>query len=385
MKILHCCLAAFYIDKYGYQENVLPKMHKIQGNKVEILASTETYINGNELTYIQPSTYINEDEIQVTRIPYSKNISSFFSRKIRLYDGITNKLEDFNPDIIWIHGVQFLGILKIIKYLDENPNTKVIVDGHSDFTNSGTNWISKNILHKIIYRYCAKRIEKYTSKFYGTLPCRVDFFKDIYNINPTKVELLVMGVDDTLINYNRKKLKTEIREKHNIKDDEFLILSGGKINMKKNIHLLVDAFSEIENKKIKLIIFGKIDDEVNSIIENKLIDDNIINIGWLDNINIHKYLLSSDLVVFPGKHSVLWEQAVGCGVPGIFKKIKGHEHIDIGGNCLFLQKNDKNEIKDLILKIFENKELYEKMKKISMTKGIQTFSYFKIAERSINI
>ena len=171
----------------------------------------------------------------------------------------------------------------------------------------------------------------------------------------------------------------------NLWGNVMLILSGGKINMKKNIHLLVDAFSEIKNKKIKLIIFGKIDDEVNSLIENKLIDDNIINIGWLDNINIHKYLLSSDLVVFPGKHSVLWEQAVGCGVPGIFKKIKGHEHVDIGGNCLFLQKNDKNEIRDLILKIFENKELYEKMKKISMTKGIQTFSYFKIAERSINI
>ena len=63
MKILHCCLAAFYIDKYGYQENVLPKMHKIQGHEVEILASTENYLNGNKLSYVKPSIYYNEDKI----------------------------------------------------------------------------------------------------------------------------------------------------------------------------------------------------------------------------------------------------------------------------------------------------------------------------------
>lgn len=29
MKILHICLASFYIDNYSYQENLLPKFHMI--------------------------------------------------------------------------------------------------------------------------------------------------------------------------------------------------------------------------------------------------------------------------------------------------------------------------------------------------------------------
>ena len=49
MKVLHCCLAAFYIDDYGYQENILPKMHKIQGHQVKIVSSTETYIDNQTL------------------------------------------------------------------------------------------------------------------------------------------------------------------------------------------------------------------------------------------------------------------------------------------------------------------------------------------------
>ena len=70
MKILHCCLAAFYIDNYGYQENILPKMHKLQGHDVRIVASTETYLNNSVLGYTVPGSYNSSDDILVTRIPY---------------------------------------------------------------------------------------------------------------------------------------------------------------------------------------------------------------------------------------------------------------------------------------------------------------------------
>ena len=68
MKILHCCLACFYIDNYSYQENILPKFHKFQGNDVKILASTETYINNKVLGNTVSGSYFNEDDIEVTRI-----------------------------------------------------------------------------------------------------------------------------------------------------------------------------------------------------------------------------------------------------------------------------------------------------------------------------
>ncbi len=70
MKVLHCFLANFYVDGYGYQENVFPRMHKRQGHDVAILASTETYIDNKELGYVEPRAYFTEDGIPITRLAY---------------------------------------------------------------------------------------------------------------------------------------------------------------------------------------------------------------------------------------------------------------------------------------------------------------------------
>ena len=150
MRILHCCLAAFYIDNYSYQENVLPKMHKIQGHDVRILASTETFVNNSSLGYIEPATYYNTDGILVTRVPYAKFLPRVIMKKLRFYNGISLNIEEFKPEVIFLHDCQFLSIKEVVRYVKKNKNVKVFVDGHTDFINSGTNWISKNILHKII-------------------------------------------------------------------------------------------------------------------------------------------------------------------------------------------------------------------------------------------
>jgi glycosyltransferase involved in cell wall biosynthesis len=384
MKILHVCLAAFYIDNYGYQENVLPKMHMLQGHDVEILASTETYLNGNEMSYLEPSVYRNEDNITVTRLPYLKVLNHFISRKLRFYNGVSKKLKEFKPDIIFLHDVQFLGIFEVIKFLKKNPQVVVYADGHADLTNSATNWLSRYILHGIVYKYCARKIDKYVKRFYGTLPCRVDFFRDFYGVTKSKVELLVMGVDDTLIDFDRKKNKEELFKKHDIFKDDFVIISGGKLNEKKNIHHLVDAIVSIDDSRLKLILFGKPDAKVKKLIENKLKHKSIIYLSWLNNIEIHKYLAIADLCVFPGKHSVLWEQAAGIGVPGIYKNIQGHDHIDLGGNCILIDEGNTYEIKQQVLNVVNNKELYNKLLKTASTKGKKAFSYYEIAKRAIS-
>ena len=83
MKIFHGCLASVYIDKYSYQENILPKMHKLQGLEVQIVASTETYINNTTLGYVSPSSYCTPDNIPITRIPYTRFLPHFLARKLR--------------------------------------------------------------------------------------------------------------------------------------------------------------------------------------------------------------------------------------------------------------------------------------------------------------
>ncbi|MCA0333881.1 MAG: glycosyltransferase family 4 protein [Bacteroidetes bacterium] len=381
MKILHCCLAAFYIDNFGYQENILPKMHKLQGHEVKILASTETYIE-NSLDYIQPCSYINNDQIEVIRIPYANWLPLKIVKKLRIYNGISDTLESFNPDIIFLHDCQFIGIKEIAAYAKKHTNTRIYVDGHTDFINSAKTWISKNILHKIIYKWCVKKISPYTKKFYGTLPLRVEFFKNIYHTPPEKTELLQLGIDDTQVDFSQKEvIRKVIRKELKLSDNDFVIITGGKIDRRKNIHHLIKVVNEIKNVNIKLIVFGTPTPDMKDEIRNLLDSPAIRYLGWVPSEKVYNYFFAGDLAFFPGTHSVLWEQAVGIGLPCIFKKWEGIQHIDIGGNCLFINSND--EIKDNILALYQNKSQLALMKQIAMEKGVNQFSYYEIAKKAI--
>ncbi len=383
MKILHCCLAAFYIDNYGYQENVLPKMHKLQGHDVYILASTETFINNTRLGYIKDSSYYTNENIPITRIPYVKWLPHFVARKLRIYTGILKILNEFKPDIIFLHDVQFISIKVVANYIRINPNVKLFVDGHTDFINSATNWVSKHILHKIIYKWCALRIESYVRKFYGVLPLRVDFFKNVYGIPESKLDLLVLGADDTLFDLSKKEsIRERIRNYYGIENDDFLIVTGGKIDKKKNIHLVMKAIQELD-QKIKLIVFGSINDDIKDEINLLSGSKNIRFIGWLPTSNIYDVLLASDLAIYPGTHSVLWEQTVGLGLPCIFKRWEGMQHVDVGGNCLFIDEITIINIKEIILRLYNDPLLLNQMKKTATERGIKRFSYFEIAKYAI--
>lgn len=384
MKIIHCCLANFYIDNYGYQENILPKMHKLQGHEVFIVASTESYLDNKALGYLEQGSYLNENNIPVTRLPYVNWLPRSIILKLRIYKGLEKTISTFKPDIIFLHDTQFLSIKTIARYAKKNPEVIIFADGHTDFINSARGWISKNILHKIIYRYCAKVIEPFTNKFYGTLPSRVNFINEIYKIPMSKIELLELGADDSSFDLSKKE---EIRRKKRIelgiKETDFVVITGGKIDKRKNIHKLTEAISSIPNKEIKLILFGSPNDEMSYLISEIDKSDNIIYLGWQSPSVIYDLLFASDLGFFPGTHSVLWEQACGVGLPCVFKRWENMQHVDLGGNCIFIDEVNVKTISETIQKLQSNKNTYLNMQRIAEEKCITHFSYSEIAKRAI--
>lgn len=383
MKVVHLCLASFYIDNFSYQENLLPKYHNQLGLEVEIIASLETFDKNGKKTFLPlQDQYINEHGLLVTRLDYKK---SFINKKLRKYIGTYETLIKAKPDIIFIHGCQFLDIYHVVRYVKENPTVKVYVDNHADFSNSATNWVSKNILHKIIWKMCAKKIEPYTSKFYGVLPARVDFLKNIYRIPSYKVDLLVMGADDEKVSEakSNESIK-EIRRKYNIHQKDFLIVTGGKIDSaKKQTMLLMQAIKEIGRKDIKLIVFGSVIEELQESIKNLSDGKKIQYIGWISSEDSYRYFAAANLVIFPGRHSVFWEQVAGLGIPLVVKYWEGTTHVDVGGNCDFLYHDSVDEIKSKILELVNNKEKYKFMSSKASQKGKEIFSYKQIAQKSL--
>jgi 1,2-diacylglycerol 3-alpha-glucosyltransferase len=385
MRILHCCLAAFYIDNYSYQENILPREHKKKGHDVRIVASTETFLNNYNLGYTKPQTYFNEDDILISRLPYKKFLPHYFMRKIRIYKGIMDLLVKFKPDIIFIHNFQFLDIRQFAKYAKKNPHTKIIIDSHTDKHNSSKTFISRFFLHKILYKYCAKVIEPYTYVFWGVLPARVDFLYQMYDLPIEKIKLLVMGAEDEKVEKARnEEIKKEYRSKLDLNENDFVIVTGGKIDdAKKQTLLLMKAVREINHDSIKLIIFGSISDKIEKEFYELCKCNSIKYIGWIDANESYFYFAIANLVVFPGRHSVFWEQVAGQGVPMILRYWEGVTHLDLGGNIEYLYEDSSVLLKQMILDIYENKEKYFKMKEIAELKGTSTFSYKEIANKSI--
>jgi len=382
VKITHLCLCGPFTDKALYQENLLTKYHKKLGHDVSIITSQYTWNNKGEIVKEESKTYYNEHGIKVIRLP-SEEIPFL---NFKLYKNLYKSIENEKPDILFMHGIQFLNLKQVIKYVKKHTNVRLFVDNHADVINSARNWLSRNIQHKIIWKHYAKIIEPYTTKFYGVSTPSVNFLKEIYQITDEKIELLPLGIDDEKVEeFKNPYISKKIREKHNIKPSDFLIMTGGKIdNNKTQTLLLMQAIREMNIPSIKLIIFGSIIPELKSKF-NKLLDENIIYVGWLDSDDIYKYLNSADLVVFPGLRSVLWIQAIGLGKPCVFNYIGPGitDDIDLGGNCIFLYENTVEEMKTVITEIVNNKNLYEQMKNVASTKGMSTFSYKKIAEKSI--
>lgn len=379
-KVVHLCLANFYTDGYSYQENMLPKFHQKLGYETEIIASLDTFNKaGQFVQYSGDLVYRNEYDIPVRRLPYRSPEKLY--RILRRYQGVREALEQAKPDMLFIHGCQFSDIDIVTDYLKSHPDVKVYVDNHADFNNSATNYLSKNILHRRIWKRCAHVIEPYTSKFYGVVPARVDFLEEMYGLPAHKCDLLVMGADDDAVEQAlRPEVRAKRRRAYGVSDDDIVIVTGGKIDHNKpQVLTLMRVVNSLSDSRVKLIVFGSVADDLKAEFDSSL-TDKVIHIGWRRSEDIYEDFAAADLVAFPGLHSVLWEQSVGMGVPGVFKRIEGFEHIDLGGNCLFFEKDDAQEYTTRILAALNT---LDEMKTVAVAKGMKTFSYREIAKRAL--
>ncbi|CDZ94623.1 glycosyltransferase family 4 protein [Pseudomonas saudiphocaensis] len=380
MKILHLCLASFYIDNASYQENLLPRYHKRLGYEVEILASPDVFdVNGKLIISEAPRCYFNEDGIKVRRLRYVHNL---VDHKLKRFKGVYESLKEFEPDVLFIHGCQFLDMFSVVRYL-KNNSAKVFVDNHADFSNSGRSFISKYLLHRVVWRACAQAILPFVERFYGVLPSRVDFLSSEYKVPLDKIELLLMGADDDCLSFPRSIID-RLRARFSLSSDAFLIVTGGKIdNAKLEVLELMRAVAEFEGR-VKLIVFGSVLPEIKDKFDC-LLNEHVIYAGWVTPEESFHFFELADLVVFPGRHSVFWEQVVAQKKPMLVKYWPGSAHIDLGGNVIFLERSDFKEIKGCLENILEDACFFSKMKASARSDESEKFLYSNIARQSLGL
>jgi len=388
MRIAHVCLAAFYIDGYGYQENILPRVHRKMGHDVEIIASTETYVDHATLGYVAASSYESDDGIPVHRLAYAWWVPKILQPKIRAYIGLRARLDAFRPDLIFLHDTQFWDILIIRSYAKKH-GTPVHADSHTDFVNSARGFVSRQLLHRFLYRGLIQFADPVVRRYFPTLPARADFMNEMYGLSREKMELLPFGFDDTSVDQeSRPEMRHQVRESLGIAENDIVLVTGGKLDLRKNIHRLIDRFGHLRRAdqlpNVHLLVFGKPNPDVKTELSRINIDKNVKLLGWTDPKQLFKYFWAADAAVFPGTHSVVWEEAIGHGLATAFHRWNGMDHLDLGGNTLFIDDADDATLDRLLLDLTENNHArITQMSWVATEEGPKVFSFSSIAKKAI--
>ncbi|MFQ9422696.1 MAG: glycosyltransferase family 4 protein [Christensenellaceae bacterium] len=388
MKIVHIIPSAPYNDYWGYQDNLLPKYHKKLGHEVSIITTNIMHKDG-KIVETECTEYFLNDGVRVIRLKKKK----YFSRIITNLNSklpVYKLLKKLDPDFIFFHGLISSTIFETIKFAREKEKRggkcTIVQDTHLDESNGIKSKHLTSFLIRAYYRFLNKKSSRYVKKIYGVTPGRKKYAEKYFKIPSRLTDLLVMGGDDDKIDFvHQKEIRRNLRKQYNISEEDFLLISGGKIDEKKNIHLLMKAIAQLNVPNIKLMVFGTPNKEMEAIITKLARDEHIYYIGWIEADKVYDYFLASDLAIFPGTHSVLWEQACSCGIPCVFKSWEGMHHVDMGGNCEFLYEDSVEEIERTVLEIERDSQKYKKMLKVAKEKCIKNFSYSEISKRAIGI
>ena len=386
MKIVHICRK--FLEGFAYQDNELVEIQTAMGHEVTVITSasdnSSLYFDMSLINTTEAYTKgKNKQSFNIIHLPLKHKVNFRFWNFAKLYE----TLQRIQPELIFFHGAPMFCLLDIAKYKKHNPTVKLFMDFHSDRYNSGRGFLSVFFLHKMIYRSIIRKTAKQVDLYYYLAPNIKNFIQKMYHIKENKLEYLPRGANLNFIDYeNATEIRKEIRDKLKIPVDALVIISGGKLDRIKMVHNLAKAFNRLDNKSVHLILFGSIEKEYEQQLYRAINGNpNIHTIGWVGAKEVNDYFLASDIACFPGRHSVLWEQSICCGLPLIVKDwYKGMHYLNVKNNVLLMEDGEVAHIEQALKKLIYNKELRLAMHENALQEGKYQFSYHRIAQKIID-
>ena len=161
----------------------------------------------------------------------------------------------------------------------------------------------------------------------------------------------------------------------------------GSIDIRFDMNLIVKAFSEIKNNKIRLNLFGYVAEN-----HKKVNDPRIIYHGQIPHEEVCKKMNQIDILLNPFPYSLLANSASpvkvfeymatgGCILSSDIESVKG-VLID-GKNCLIYKPSDKENFKKKLTGLIKSKKLRDKLSKQAL-KDSKKHKWEFVAEKIAN-
>ena len=210
------------------------------------------------------------------------------------------------------------------------------------------------------------------------------------NICNSKIQIIYNGVKIPKIINN--DIRISIRKKYDISENEFVFINISRFSEEKGILELLDSIKLLNNlninQKFKLFLVGDgyLSNEIKLKIDELLLD-NVILTGYKN--NTIDYLLASDLYINSSKNENLSFsiiEALSVGLPIIATNVGGNsEIISKESNVGILCEFDTVSMKDAMLKILNDRNLYINFKKNTIDYVKNKFDEDKMLEKTYEL
>lgn len=376
MRIVHLCLSCFYIDGRSYQENELVRQNVADGHTVLVIASTESHSHDGKLCYLEPTQYAGSDGAEVIRLPYSRFLPKRIAPKLRVNEGVFKALTEFQPDVILFHGTCGWELLTVKRYVSHNPSVRFFVDSHEDPYNSARSVVSRELLHKIYYKFVLRRALPSISKILCVSTEAMDFVESMYEIPRDRLEFFPLGGRPVpAAEYEERRRRT--RCSLDLFNTDILIIQSGKQTKRKKLLESLSAFHGTSAKRLHFMIAGVLDEEIRSEAEALIRSDPRIKfLGWKNSNELTDLLCAADIYLQPGTQSATMQHSICCRCAIAIDDTPAHRIYHKSNGWLL---NDSLTLEELFRQVLEA-DLAD-MQKRSESIALSMLDYAKLAKR----
>lgn len=392
MKIVMLC--EFFDRKLEFQENLLVKYYRKQGHEVTVVTSLFESVFDYYADRAPQGRARREEECdgaRIIRLPFRFNLLN----RIRPFVSVREILEEAEPDLVFVHDI-IPNLDECVDYVKAHPRARMIMDYHADYSNSGKNWLSLRVLHGVLRKRYLDRARPYLDRIFPIVPAGFDFLHEIYQVPFEEMELLPLGTDlDYGASIRSERVGLTIRERLGIARTDLTVFTGGKLTPNRRTEHLIDAVRDLSRADIHLIVVGESPQEhaeygamLRSIADG---NSNIHFVGWQDKRGIYSHMDASDIAIFPGGQSVLWQQAIGMGLPLALveyseqtRRRQDTSYLNRYENVIIMESgNTANEIIFWLSRFSDDRRLLDKMSEGARRTSQEILDYDKIVETTL--
>ena len=236
----------------------------------------------------------------------------------------------------------------------------------------------------------------------------------IYRIDPTKVEVVYLGISQDFKPINKNNHQFEkVKKKYNLPQN--FILYFGTIEPRKNLILVIRAFENLKDKfttpvletiwkgfegvvigkklnkldNLKLVIAGArgwLYKDIFKIVENSKYKKDIIFAGFIEDKDKPYLYNLADVFVYPSFFEGFGFpplEAMACGIPTIVSNTSSLPEV-VGNGAIMADPYSIDELSFAIRKVLEDRDLRENLVKEGL-KQVKKFYWEKTAEKVLKI